>query len=105
MPDAAYDKPGTVYRPFFDAIPGQTATVGQATSLVVTARSILEGATLVHSSTGLPAGATFDPAARRLSWTPTPGQVGAHTIGFIVHDGVLPVRRDVSFVVVAGKDQ
>ena len=78
---------------------------GQATSLVVNARSILEGAALVYSATGLPAGATFDPAVRRFSWTPTPAQVGAHTIGFIVHDGVLPVRRDVTFVVVAGKDQ
>ena len=79
--------------------------VGQATSLVVHARSVFEGATLVYSATGLPAGATFDPATRRFSWTPTPGQVGAHTIGFIVHDGVLPVRRDVTFAVVASKDQ
>ena len=46
VPDAAYEKPRTVYRPFFDALPRQSGMVGQPISFVVSAKSVLEGATL-----------------------------------------------------------
>ena len=104
VPDAAYEKPRTVYRPFFDAIPDQTTMVGQATSLVVHAGSSSRAQRLCIGDR-FAGRRDVRPRDAAVSWTPTPGQVGAHTIGFIVHDGVLPVRRDVTFAVVASKDQ
>nr|HQV32092.1 putative Ig domain-containing protein [Calditrichia bacterium] len=41
---------------------------------------------LVFSATKLPEGATFDPAARRFSWTPTFEQSGTYQVAFTVQD-------------------
>jgi hypothetical protein len=49
----------------------------------------------------LPAGATFDPAAGRLTWTPGANQSGRHVVRFTADDGVLPVHLDVTIQVEA----
>ena len=45
---------------------------------------------LTYSASGLPAGATFDPATRQFSWTPGYTQAGEYTVTFTVTDGDRP---------------
>ena len=48
---------------------------------------MLTGDTLTYSASGLPAGASFNTASRRFSWTPTYSQSGSYTVTFSVDDG------------------
>ena len=43
--------------------------------------------TLTFSATGLPTGATFNPATQQFSWTPTFSQGGTYEVTFSVNDG------------------
>ncbi|HEV8361455.1 MAG TPA: PKD domain-containing protein [Candidatus Thermoplasmatota archaeon] len=45
-----------------------------------------DGDALTFSATGLPAGATFDPATRTFSWTPDYTQAGSYVVRFTVTD-------------------
>jgi len=101
--DAKYPRPVTVYRPGFDAVAAKSAAVGEALQFTVAARSPVAGTTLTYSATGLPAGASFDPATKMFAWTPTARQVGAHEVTFVVNDGVLPVSMPVSIKVTVAK--
>lgn len=46
-----------------------------------------DGDPLTYSATGLPAGASFDPAARDFSWTPSYTQAGQYSVTFTATDG------------------
>ena len=51
--------------------------------------------TLTFSASGLPDGATFDPATRQFSWTPSESQgPGSYQVTFVVSDGTRDRRRD-----------
>jgi PKD repeat protein len=73
-----------------------------------------DGDALTYTASGLPAGASFNPATRVFSWVPTYDQAGLYTASFNVSDGalsdsetvpitVLPVNRPP--VAMAGRDQ
>jgi hypothetical protein len=46
-----------------------------------------DGDALTYSASGLPAGASFDPATRQFSWTPDYTQAGTYTVTFTASDG------------------
>ena len=54
---------------------------------------------LTYSATGLPTGATFDPANRTFSWTPGLNQQGDHIVTFQVNDSNLTDSEDVTITV------
>ena len=55
---------------------------------------------LVYSATGLPTGATFDPATREFVWTPTELQgPGSYLVTFSVTDGVAMTSEAVTITV------
>lgn len=69
--------------PVIVPITDQNATVGAALSFKVSA-SDKDGDTVTLSATGLPTGATFDPATAKFSWTPTADQVTTPTTPVVV---------------------
>lgn len=58
----------------------QTATVGTAKSLQITATDSAPGQTLTYSATGLPAGLTINPSTGLISGTPTTAQTTTSTV-------------------------
>jgi len=96
IPDDKYSPPLSVYRPVFEYIPAKTISPGTALAFSVVAHTPVAVASLAYKAEHLPAGATFDPATRTFSWTPTPRQIGPHTVTFIVDDGVLPEAASVT---------
>jgi hypothetical protein len=57
-------------------------------------------ADLIFSATGLPPGASFDPATRTFSWTSTKGQAGTYPgITFKVSDGTHSVTESIAITV------
>jgi hypothetical protein len=73
--------------------------VGDELKFTVNATSLAADAKLAYSAAHLPAGASFDPATRVFTWTPTMQQAGAHTVTFTVNDGVLPESTEVTLTV------
>ena len=65
-----------------------STTVGatQNLSFVISATDP-DGDSLTYSATGLPTGATFDPATRMFTWKPTTDQLGTFNVVFKVRDG------------------
>jgi hypothetical protein len=59
----------------------ELAKPGQPVSFVVTAKDST-GSPLQITARQLSTGASFDPLSSRLRWTPTPDQVGDHTLAF-----------------------
>jgi hypothetical protein len=100
VPDTAYPRPLTVYRPSVAGIPASTVIAGQTLSFLVNGVNPADS-TLTYSAGPLPAGASFDPASRQFSWTPTLAQVGKHTLELAVNDGVLPEKRSFTVTVTA----
>ncbi len=49
---------------------------------------------LSYRAEKLPEGATFDPATRTFSWTPTYEQSGSYTVDFILDDGARGIDRE-----------
>ena len=101
--DDAYPRPLTVYRPSFDTILHRSVAAGDSLTFPVNATTLVPGAKLIYSATGLPAGATFDPATRIFTWKPTARQRGSHAVTFTVNDGVLPESTVVTLTVLAAK--
>jgi len=96
--NADYPLPLMVFRPFFDSV-GNKGTK-EATPLQFTVNAKSPGGTaLTYSASNLPSGASFDPTAKTLSWTPKYGQAGTYTLRFTVNDGVLPESTDVRVTV------
>ena len=97
--DDTYPRPLTVYRPIFDSILTRSVAVGDELKFTVNATSLAANAKLAYSAAHLPVGASFDPATRIFTWTPTTQQAGAHTVMFTVNDGVLPESTEVTLTV------
>jgi putative cell wall-binding protein len=73
--------------PVLSPIGTKSATVGVPLTFTVSATDAdLPANTLTYSATGLPAGATFTPANRTFSWTPTAAG-GPYSVTFTVSDG------------------
>ena len=62
-----------------------------------------DGDAITYSASGLPAGASFDPATRQFSWTPDYTQAGQYTVTFTASDGdksySLSSTKDVTITV------
>lgn len=73
--------------PVFDAgDAAQAVDEGSVLSFGVNATDP-DGDALTYSASGLPAGATFDPATKQFSWTPDYTQAGDYTVTFTASDG------------------
>jgi VCBS repeat-containing protein len=80
-------------------------TVAENTPLTFTvAATDADGNTLTYAASGLPTGATFDPATKAFSWTPTYAQAGPHSVTFTVTDNGSPVASDSETVAIAVTD-
>ncbi|HEY40913.1 MAG TPA: hypothetical protein G4O18_03535 [Dehalococcoidia bacterium] len=85
--------------PVLNAIGNKSVGVGQTLQFTISATDA-DGDTLTYSATGLPTGATFTPATRTFSWTPTSSQVGTYpNIRFTVSDGFLTDYEDITITV------
>lgn len=62
-----------------------------------------DGDPLVVQAAGLPEGAAYDPALRRLTWSPSLAQTGSHVVVFSVSDGGSEATRALSLVVVQNR--
>src|SRR3989344_2306646 len=82
---------GNVNRaPVFDVITNQNVAEGTLLQFTVHATDA-DNDVLTYSASGLPTGATFDPATQQFSWTPDFTQSGSYPITFSVSDGSVPV--------------
>jgi len=72
--------------PLLNAIGNQTVNAGSLLSFTVTASDPDANDALTFSATGLPSGAALDALTGAFSWTPTPNQIGNHTVTFTVTD-------------------
>ncbi len=54
--------------------------------------------TITFSASGLPTGATFDPATGAFSWTPASSQIGTYTVTFTATDNGSPPMSDMKTV-------
>jgi PKD repeat protein len=80
-------------------VPGaQSVPEGELVAFSVAASDV-DGDPLVFSASGLPAGATFDPATRAFSWTPDLTQSGSYVVIFSVSDGSLTDSEGVAITV------
>jgi hypothetical protein len=85
------------FRPILNGIGSRHVVVGEAVEITLTALDRDADSVLTFSAAGLPAGAVFDPAARRFTWTPsTPG---ACQVTFSVDDGDQSDTERVTFFV------
>jgi len=72
-------------------IPGnQTVIAGTWINFTITAASVNTGSSVTLSSTGLPAGTSFDQVTGVFSWKPSSSQVGSYTIVFTATDSSYP---------------
>ncbi len=111
VPTEEYELPRTVFRPYFRSLHDQTIKVGDTLSLTVEARNPADGIpsfeetpeavitdngnNLVFGTEDLPKGASFD--AEMHQFTFTPNAPGEYEVTFTLDDGVIPVRRTVTF--------
>ena len=90
----------------FDGLGNKSADIDTALSFTVniTNQNEIDNELLTYSVSGLPGNGTknsasFDPATRQFSWTPTSGQCGLYTVTFTVTDGLQTVSKDIKIVV------
>ncbi len=79
--------------PVLDAIGNKTVAENALLTFVISATDA-DGDTLTYAATGLPTGATFTPATRTFSWTPTFAQSGSYPVTFTATDNGTPVLSD-----------
>jgi len=72
--------------PVFDAVPPKTVNEGESLSFTVNATDG-EGDPITYSAQNLPEGASFTPATKTFSWTPTFAQASSYAVDFIANDG------------------
>jgi len=85
--------------PVLNSIGNKTVNEGSLLSFAVSAADP-DGDALTYSASNLPLGATFDPATRTFSWTPTYTQAGSYAnIRFEVTDGSLIDSEDITITV------
>jgi hypothetical protein len=87
-------------RPVFQAVGPQSIGEGLLERITVTATDP-DGDALTYTATGLPPGATFDPAQRKFEWTPGFSSAGSYTVKFIATDAHLPLQAVADTEVVA----
>jgi len=86
------------YPPIWDPIEDQLVDENRTLTFTVSA-SDPEGRALTYSTDSLPAGASFDPQTRELTWTPDYTQAGVYPIIFYVSDGGHVVSAEMSITV------
>ena len=87
--------------PRIEPIPDQELAVGQTARIQVVAQDEAPEALVYDLAAPPPAGAVFDPAARTLTWTPTPEQAGqAYRVVFRVADGRYRAIDQVTLTVI-----
>lgn len=84
--------------PVFQTI-GDKAVAENATLTFTVGASDGDGDTLTYSASGLPAGASFTPATRVFTWTPTNTQSGTYWVRFGVTDGQIPITQTIAITV------
>jgi YD repeat-containing protein len=84
--------------PTLGALGGHVAIIGQAFTLPIMGSSPEVGAVLTYSATGLPAGATINPATGLLNWTPSGVQAGTYDVLVTVSDGQLATIQPLVLV-------
>ncbi|MFZ5469799.1 MAG: putative Ig domain-containing protein [Myxococcota bacterium] len=86
--------------PVLSAIGNRTVVESSTLSFAATATDP-DGDALTFSASNLPSGATFNPATRAFSWTPSVGQAGVYSVTISVSDGVLSDAETFSITVTA----
>jgi hypothetical protein len=90
---------GTNRAPVLNAIGNRSVTEGQLLTFTIAATDP-DGGALTYSAAGLPPGASFNPATRTFSWTPTYEQAGSYAnIRLTVSDGSLTDYEDITITV------
>jgi len=88
------------HAPVFAAQPDVEVSAGQKVSFVVSASDPDDDALTYATEGALPAGASFDAAAARFTWTPAEAQAGkAYVITFRASDGSLSAVLEVTITV------
>jgi hypothetical protein len=85
--------------PVLDAIGAKSSNEGDSLNFSISATDA-NGDELSYSASGLPDGASFDPATTTFSWTPRYDQAGVYTVHFQVSDGQLTDSEDVTITVI-----
>jgi subtilisin family serine protease len=91
-------QPGDNTAPTLDPLTDRAGVRGQLVTFRVTA-SDPENDALTFGATGLPAGASIDPASGIFAWTPGPTQSGIHPVTFTVTDGSLADEETMHLVI------
>ncbi|MBI2876039.1 MAG: right-handed parallel beta-helix repeat-containing protein [Candidatus Tectomicrobia bacterium] len=90
--------------PVFASIEDQIINEGQLLTFRVSADDV-ERSSLTYSASNLPAGASFDPATRRFSWTPGSDQAGTYPgVRFEVSDGTLSDHEEITITVIDSRE-
>jgi hypothetical protein len=85
--------------PVLGPIGNRSVTEGNLLQFAISATDP-DGDPLTYSASGLPSGASFDPATRTFSWTPTSGQAGTYAgVHFEASDGELTDSEDITVTV------
>jgi len=84
--------------PVFQTI-GDKEVLENATVTFTVGATDADGDTLTYSASGVPAGASFAPATRVFTWTPTNTQSGTYWVTFGVTDGQIPVTQTIAVTV------
>ena len=93
----------TNHAPVFGPLQDAEVVVGQPVEIVVTATDPEQDPLSFDTQGELPPGASFDPAARRFTWTPGVSEAGkVHDVTFTVTDQQLTAYAQVSITVKAG---
>ncbi|MEK6564644.1 MAG: putative Ig domain-containing protein, partial [Candidatus Omnitrophota bacterium] len=72
--------------PVLDVIGNKSVDENVNLDFTISATDV-NGDTLTYSASGLPAGASFNTASRRFSWTPDYSQAGSYDVTFSANDG------------------
>jgi hypothetical protein len=87
--------------PLLSAIGGQSVDEGATLAFTVSATDA-DGNILTYAASGLPTGASFNPASRTFSWTPTYQQAGSYPgVAFTVTDDGTPNRSDSETITIS----
>jgi hypothetical protein len=84
--------------PALASIGNKTAYEEQPISITVSAIDP-DSDPLTYSASGLPPGASFDPATRRFSWTPSDTSAGTYDVTFIASDGEASDSEEITMTV------
>src|SRR2546428_827247 len=85
--------------PVLAAIGNKSGSEGSLLTFTVAATDA-DGDALTYSASGLPAGASFDPATQTFSWTPGFDQAGTHAgVTFTVSDGTAPASETIAITI------